>query len=230
MMDFHIHVRMENAGDGRGMMPAEVLRYASLSGCRAVGLVVRSDGWDVSPVAALAEHVRRVGLYANVEAFAGVELVHVPPALLPEVVQEVRAAGADFVMVHGETLADMLPNLVEVGTNFAAIEAGADILAHPGLVDAAVAEFAAEKGVALEWTACPRHALSNSHVAAMAERFACPLLLGSDAQNMGELVPPQRWKQLFQGGTLSDALQDKIRNDTAFFIKKLIMNKTSKKK
>lgn len=237
MMDFHVHVRLDGTGEGarnalsndNGMLPAEALRYASLCGCRAVGLVLRSDGWNLSGVAALAQHVRRIGLYTNVEAFAGVELVHVPPALLPEVVQEARTAGADFVMVHGETLAEQHLDLVDAGTNFAAVEAGADILAHPGIVDAEVAAFAAEKGVALEWTACPRHALSNSHVVAMAERFNTILLPGSDARNMAELVAPARWKQLFQGGMLSDTLQKNMRNNSALFVKKIMSNKLCNK-
>ena len=56
---------------------------------------------------------------------------------------------------------------VETGTNLAAIEAGVDILAHPGLITPEEATLAAERGVALEITTRAGHSLTNGHVAAM---------------------------------------------------------------
>jgi len=45
-------------------------------------------------------------------------------------VRKARRLGAELVVVHGETLVEPVPP----GTNRRAIEAGADILAHPGLI------------------------------------------------------------------------------------------------
>ena len=118
MIDAHVHIAP--GGGGSGLLPAEALRLAALRGFRAVGLIVRSDGgFDVS-LRLLSERVQGLSLFVNVEAFVGVELVHVPPALLPDAVTEARQAGAELVLVHGESLADA----VAEGTNLAAVEAG----------------------------------------------------------------------------------------------------------
>lgn len=189
MTDFHIL-----CGEG-GLSCASALRYAALAGLRGAGLVFQSDGSDLSRLASFAAQVRKISLYANVEAWAGVELTHVPPALLPDAVSEAREAGAAFVMVYGESLCDQ----VEQGTNFAAIEAGADILSHPGLIDAEAAAYAAEKGVALEFTSCPRHALTNAHTARMALEHGCLLVRGSAATAASELTTRAFWPMVLKG-------------------------------
>ena len=193
MTDFHIMLAAGAASGG--LDAASALRYASLAGLRFVGLTVKSDGSDLSRLGAVVSHVRRLSLYADMEARTGVELHHVPPALLPDTVRQAREAGAEIVIVHGETLCDQ----VETGTNFAAIEAGADILAHPGLIDEKCAEFAAERGVALEFTSCPRHALANAHVADLALRFGCLLVRGSAARCASELATRSFWMQVVRG-------------------------------
>ena len=86
MVDFHVMLSSEFAGDG--MDAASALRYASLAGLRFIGLTIPCDGADLSRIGPLAAHVRRLSLYANVEARTGVELRHVPPALLPEQVKK----------------------------------------------------------------------------------------------------------------------------------------------
>ena len=89
MIDAHVHIAP--GGGGSGLLPAEALRLAALRGFRAVGLIVRSDGgFDVS-LRLLSERVQGLSLFVNVEAFVGVELVHVPPALLPDAVTEARS-------------------------------------------------------------------------------------------------------------------------------------------
>ena len=203
MVDFHIV--LTPGENGNGLNAASALHYAALAGLRFVGLVLRSGGENFSEVASLVAQVRRLGLYADVEARTGVELCHVPPALLPSAVQEARAAGAEIVLVHGETLADQ----VEAGTNFAAVEAGADILAHPGLVDAETAAFAAERGVALELTSCPRHALTNAHTASMALSSGCPLVRGSAATCASELTTRTLWPLVIKGTDVFGQTDDK---------------------
>lgn len=197
MTDFHIILSPAEAG---GLNAASALHYAALAGLRFAALVLPGDGSDFSRLAALAETVRTCSLYANVEARTGVELRHVPPPLLPSAVREARRAGAELVLVHGETLADQ----VAEGTNFAAIEAGADIIAHPGLIDAKTAAFATEKGVALEFTSCPKHALTNAHTAAMALRFGCPLVRGSAARKAGDITTRTLWPRVIQGADVFD--------------------------
>ena len=193
MTDFHIILTPDGAAGG--LSAASALRYASLAGLRFAALILPGGESDFSRLAALAREVRTCSLYANVEARTGVELRHVPPALIPSAVKEARRAGAELVLVHGESLADQ----VEEGTNLAAIEAGADILAHPGLIDAEAAAFAAEKGVALEFTSCPKHGLTNAHTAAMALRFHCPLVRGSAARKAEEITTRAFWPFIVKG-------------------------------
>ncbi|HJD96763.1 histidinol phosphate phosphatase domain-containing protein [Mailhella massiliensis] len=191
MTDFHIIL---TPGEG-GLSAASALHYAALAGLRFAALILPWEENGFSALAKTAKLVRTYSLYANVEARTGVELCHVPPALIPSAVQEARAAGAELVLVHGETLCDQ----VEAGTNLAAIEAGADILAHPGLIDAEAAAFAAEKGVALEFTSCPKHGLTNAHTAAMALRFGCPLVRGSAARRAEEITTRAFWPFVIKG-------------------------------
>ena len=203
MIDFHIQIQ---AGDG-GLGVSSALRYASLAGIRFAGLVVPSDG-DFSFALAAGARARQLSLYANVEVVVGVELRHIPPALLACAVQDARNAGIPFIMVYGESIGDQ----VEEGTNFAAIEAGVDILSHPGLLDEKTALYAAEKGVALEITSNPVHALTNARVAAVGLHTGCLLVRGSGASSAKELTTRSFWPLVIQGAAWSPdgSLQDNL--------------------
>ena len=64
------------------------------AGFIAVGLVVRADQATLPVLLpGLADMVKNASLYAGIEAFAGVELIHVPPALLPR--SEERRVGKE---------------------------------------------------------------------------------------------------------------------------------------
>lgn len=218
MTDFHISIH-------QGFGVASALRYASLAGIRFAGLVMPCDGTGLSRLADFSAQVRRLSLYANVEAWAGVELCHIPPALLPEAVREARVAGARLVLVYGESIMDQ----VEQGTNFAAIEAGADIITHPGLVDAETAAFAAERGVAFELTSCPRHALTNANTAAMALKHGVPLVRGSNASRAEELTTRAFWPLVIKGaetgisGENGINLPEHLRKSEESLIRKLML-------
>lgn len=154
MFDFHIHVNCSGGRDG--LLPSEAMRLAKCAGFRAVGLIVRADP-STLPILlpTLKTLVKTCSLYADIEAFAGVELVHVPPALLPDAVGQAREQGAALILAHGESIPRQLVDVVETGTNLAAINAGVDILAHPGLITVEDAQLAAEKGVLLELNTAP---------------------------------------------------------------------------
>jgi histidinol phosphatase-like PHP family hydrolase len=114
----------------------------------------------------------------------GIELTHVPPEYIAELVREARDLGARIVVVHGETIAEpVLP-----GTNRAAIAAGVDILAHPGLISEADVKRAREQGVCLEISARKGHCLTNGHVFALARRFEVPLVLNTDSHGPQDLI------------------------------------------
>ena len=195
MFDFHIHVNCSGGRDG--LLPSEAMRLAKCAGFRAVGLIVRADPSTL---------VKTCSLYAGIEAFAGVELVHVPPALLPDAVGQAREQGAALILAHGESIPRQLADVVETGTNLAAINAGVDILAHPGLITVEDAQLAAEKGVLLELNTAPRHCLANGHIVRMAERFGCELLLNSDASSSADFESPDVTQALRKAAALGAGL------------------------
>jgi histidinol phosphatase-like PHP family hydrolase len=129
----------------------------------------------------------------------GVELTHLPPALIGPAVVRARELGAKIIVVHGETLVEPVAG----GTNRAALEAGADILAHPGLITREEAELAAAKGVFLEITTRPGHALANGHVAAVARAAGARLLLNNDAHAPADLVTPEMAEKIALGAGLT---------------------------
>ena len=181
MFDFHTHTLISD-GD---LIPAESVRRSEVSGYRMLGL---SDHSDIAtlpaqmPViisAARTENRNQGGVFV----FAGTEITHVRPAQIGEAVKLARDLGAWYVIVHGETLSEP----VAAGTNRAAIEAGVDILAHPGLIGEDEVKLAAERGVMLEISGKRGHCLANGHVARLARRHGAMLLFGSDSHTVGEM-------------------------------------------
>lgn len=181
MIDLHTHTLFS---DGE-LTPSELIRRAQSAGLLALGITDHADmatfEWILPRVIrACAENEQARGF----RCVPGIELTHVPPALVARYVAEARALGAQLVIVHGESPVEP----VEAGTNRAAIEAGADIVSHPGLITEDEARLAAARGVHLEITARRGHSLANGHVAAMARRTGAPLVLNTDAHAPGDLV------------------------------------------
>ena len=194
MFDFHIHVAVSG-----GLLPAEAMLLARNAGFIAVGLVVRADQATLPVLLpGLADMVKNASLYAGIEAFAGVELIHVPPALLPDAVAKARELGAALVLGHGEGIPCSATDTAERGGNLAAIEAGVDILARPGLIPAEDAARAAERGVLLELSLAPRHSLANGHVALMAARHGCGVIIGGNFGKAADFVSPQATRALYR--------------------------------
>jgi len=133
-------------------------------------------------------------------ALPGVELTHVPPGAIGEAAKASYEAGALIVVVHGETLDEP----VAPGTNKAAIESGlVDILAHPGLITLDEARLAAQKGVFLELSAKPAHAVANGHVARMAKMADAPLIINSDNHSL-DFLTPKRIRDIILGAGLTE--------------------------
>jgi histidinol phosphatase-like PHP family hydrolase len=131
----------------------------------------------VKAVAALKDHI-------PITVLPGAEITHVPPSLIPDMVKEARRLGAKIVVVHGETIVEP----VLEGTNRAAIEAGADILAHPGLISPDDLHLAKERGITLEITARKGHSLSNGHVARWAMQLGIPMTVNTDSHAPSDLI------------------------------------------
>jgi putative hydrolase len=196
MIDLHTHTTFS---DGE-LIPAELARRAAKAGYRAMAMTDHADFSNLDLILTnIGRFVAKCGAFLGVDVLCGVEITHVPPPLIADLVDQARQAGASLVLVHGETIVEP----VERGTNLAAIEAGVDILAHPGLITPEEAELAAERGVALEITSRKGHSLTNGHVAALARRFGAKLVINNDAHAPEDLIGQERRKKVALGAGLT---------------------------
>lgn len=197
MIDLHMH---STFSDGV-LIPAEVVSRGVAAGYKALAI---TDHADPSNLELILENMGRVcrelAGAAKAEAYPGVEITHVPPRLIPQLVARARELGAKVVIVHGETIVEPVPP----GTNLAAIKAKADILAHPGLLTEAEAKLARKNGVFLEITARKGHSLTNGHVARLAVKTGARMVYNTDSHAPGDFTPWATALKIIRGATLSD--------------------------
>jgi histidinol phosphatase-like PHP family hydrolase len=197
MIDFHTHTFLSD-GD---LVPAEHIRRAEVRGYRVLGISDHADAAtmgfciDAARLAAVAENE-----LGRVKVIVGVELTHLRPVHIGRCARQARSLGAQCVIVHGQTVVEP----VEEGTNRAAIEAGADILAHPGLITLDDAKLAAQRGVLLEISARCGHSLTNGHVARIAREAGAKLIFGSDAHSPGDFPDKAFANTIARGAGLTD--------------------------
>jgi putative hydrolase len=181
MIDLHTHSFFS---DGE-LIPSELIRRAEAIGYKAIALTDHVDSSNIDLVVPkIVSALKKLKSFISIEAIPGAEITHAPPQIIHELVKEARHLGARIVVVHGETLVEP----VSPGTNRAAIEATADILAHPGIISEEDLLLAKEKGVTLEITSRKGHSLSNGYVAKEAMRFGVPLCINTDAHIPSDLI------------------------------------------
>lgn len=181
MIDLHTHSLFS---DGE-LIPSELIRRAEEIGYKAIAITDHVDSSNIDiAIPRVVKAIKAIQKFISITAIPGAEITHVPPALISDLVKEARQLGAKIVVVHGETIVEP----VAPGTNRAAIEAGADILAHPGIITPEDILFAKEKGILLEITSRKGHSLSNGHVAKEAMRFNVPLCINTDAHSPSDLI------------------------------------------
>ena len=195
MLDLHTHTVFSDGS----LIPAELVRRAKTAGYTGVAL---TDHMDASNMDWILENQKAglslMGPHLEMDLFLGAELTHVPPGLIPELADRARENGSSLVVVHGETLAEP----VSEGTNLAAVEAGVDILAHPGLITREEAELAAQNGVALEISTRKGHCLANGHVAQMARQCGASLVINNDAHEPRDFVDKEMRHRIAFGAGL----------------------------
>ncbi|MFZ5998739.1 MAG: histidinol phosphate phosphatase domain-containing protein [Nitrospirota bacterium] len=181
MIDLHTHSIFS---DGE-LIPAELIRRAVAMGYEALAITDHLDQSNIDLVIPrVVKTIDALRPHVPLALLSGAEITHVPPQLIPDLIREARRLGAKMIVVHGETIVEP----VREGTNRAAIEAGADILAHPGLISEEDLLFAKERGITLEISARKGHSLSNGHVAKGALRLGVPLTINTDAHAPSDLI------------------------------------------
>ena len=145
-------------------------------GYKAVAVTDHADTSNldliVPRIVRVAEELNR---YSNTRLIPGIELTHIPPDLFKPLTEKARALGALVVVGHGETPVEPVAS----GTNRAALEAGVDVLAHPGFLTEDEAKLAAGKGILIEITGRKGHSLTNGHVARIASRAGAKMAVNA---------------------------------------------------
>lgn len=197
MIDLHTHTLLS---DGE-LLPSELARRAQVLGYTIIGI---SDHVDITNfedvITSIKKIVKKANFKSDITILPGIELTHVPPGMIKDMIKEARKLGIGYVVVHGETISEP----VKVGTNREAIEGGADILAHPGIITEEDMELAAKKGVLIEISARKGHSLTNGHVAQLAKKFNAKLIIDTDAHSHSDLITDEYGKKIVKGSGLSE--------------------------
>ena len=184
MIDFHTHTFFS---DGV-LNPAEHIRRALVAGYKVLGI---TDHVDFSNIEFVYHSMLKIISEISdsgwdIKVIPGVEITHVPVNKIEKIVNAARDLKIPLVIVHGESPVEP----VEKGTNRAAIEAGVDILAHPGLIEPVDVKRASELGISLEITARKGHSITNGHVAKIAGEYETLLVLDTDAHAPADFFTP----------------------------------------
>jgi len=197
MIDLHTHSLLS---DGE-LLPSELARRAKVKGYTVIGISDHVDVTNIEHVVASILKLRdKLSYYEGITILPGVEITHVPRGLIKEMIAYAKNLGIGYVVVHGETLAEP----VEKGTNREAIEGGANILAHPGMITHEDVVRAQEQGVLLEISARKGHSMGNGHVASLAKRFGARLVFNTDAHSPSDLVTENEALNIVMGAGLSE--------------------------
>lgn len=202
--DFHSHTFRS---DGQ-LHVTEHLRYAQTTGHNAIAVTDHAGVTDAART--IKEHKKEIAALAdafNLVALVGVELTHVPPRLIPKAAKAARKAGAQVVVVHGETPDEP----VAKGTNAAAVRCpDVDVLAHPGLLTEGDAKAAAATDVFLELTPRRVHCHTNGHVARLAVQNDAKLVVNSDAHRWDDLLSREQAKRIVLGSGLTEDYVERV--------------------
>jgi len=196
VIDLHMH---STFSDGE-LIPSEVVSRALAAGYTHLAITDHVDPSNIEFVVARMVHVcRELAGKVRAKVYPGVEITHVPPPLIAPLAALAREMGAKVVLVHGETIVEPVPR----GTNRAAIEAGIDILAHPGLISDEDARLARKRGVLLEITSRRGHSLTNGHVARLAMKNGAGLVYNTDSHAPGDFTPWDAALKVIRGAGLA---------------------------
>lgn len=218
MIDLHTHSFLS---DGE-LLPSELVRRARVQGYTILGISDHVDGTNIeSVVPAILKLAHKTVYYEGITVVPGVEITHVPRHLIREMIETARKLGALYVVVHGETIAEP----VEEGTNREAIEGGADILAHPGLILEEDVVAAKKKNVLLEISGRKGHSFTNGHVAALARKVGAKLVFDTDGHSPSDLVSDEQALRIVRGAGLGEKDFFAMQNNARRLVKKVLEKK-----
>lgn len=218
MIDLHTHSLLS---DGE-LLPAELARRAKAKGYKVIGISDHADHTNIeSVITSILKISSFISYHEGIMVLPGVEITHVPKQLIGGLVKFARELGIYYVVVHGETIAEP----VEEGTNSEAIKAGADILAHPGLIDEDDVVLAKKHGVLLEISGRKGHSLTNGHVGRLAEKHGAKLIFDTDSHSPSDLTDIEQARKIVSGSGLKPDMFDIMQQNAMELFKKAMEKK-----
>jgi histidinol phosphatase-like PHP family hydrolase len=197
LYDLHTHSILS---DGE-MLPIELIRRLAVLGYTTVAITDHVDQSNTISVIESLIQVRESAKLYGIRLLCGVEITHVPPSQIADLAKLAKSAGADIIVVHGESPVEP----VAAGTNHAACGCKhVNVLAHPGLITIEDARLAAENGIALEITSRCGHNQTNGHVVRISRETTCQLVVDSDAHAPHDLLDERAKFVVAKGAGLTD--------------------------
>jgi len=211
MYNLHTHSLLS---DGV-LLPSEIaVRYAA-KGYRVIAITDHVDYSNIeSVVCSILKFTRNWPKDSLIKVLPGVELTHLPLAQFKPLVRYARKQGIKVIIGHGETQAEP----VIKGTNKAALVAGIDILAHPGLITDEEVKLARKNRVFLELTSRQGHRASNNHVVKLALKYGAKLILNHDSHAPMDINSPAQLRQVGLKAGLNNKEIERIYQDVAKFL------------
>jgi len=194
-VDLHTHSLLS---DGE-LVPAELVRRAAVKGHVAIAITDHVDMTNVDYV--VTNIVKAVELSdEDIRVIPGVEVTHVPPSKMAKVIKRAKELGAEWIVVHGETVSEPVVR----GTNRAAVRnPDVNVLAHPGFITDKDAQSAADNGIILEVTGRSWHNITNGYVAGMARQVNANVVINSDAHSPNDLMTEDRAMEVALGAGMT---------------------------
>ena len=206
--DLHTHTVYS---DGE-LIPAELVRRAMVKGHDLLAITDHVDMANVEWV--VTNMVKAIDLCEDyIRVIPGVEITHVPPRQIDRVAKMARKYGAEWIVVHGETVTEP----VMPGTNRASVEnPEIDILAHPGFITLEEAQLAKDNDVILEVTGRAGHNITNGHVVNMAREAGAMMVIDSDTHQPENLMSEEEAMIVALGAGLTKAEADRALHVTPY--------------
>ena len=206
--DLHTH---SIYSDGE-LIPAELVRRAKVLGHDAIAI---TDHVDMSNVEFVVSNVVKAAELSDddITVIPGVEITHVPPSKMDQVIADAKRFGAKIIVVHGETIAEPVPE----GTNRQAVmNPDVDVLAHPGFIKEDEMQMAKDNGVLIEISGRRGHSLTNGYVASLARKVGASMVIDSDAHAPEDLMDQDAAYKVALGAGLTIAEADAAIQKTPF--------------
>jgi len=214
MIDLHTHTLLS---DGE-LLPAELATRAENIGYKAIAFTDHVDSSNLDIVLPqIIKACNHLDKFFSIKIIPGVELTHIPPSAIKDMVKDARKMGAKIIIVHGETIVEP----VKPGTNKAALEVDIDILAHPGLITREEVRLARNKGIYLELTTRSGHCYTNGHIVKLAREEAAKLIINNDSHSTDDLLSPALVKKIILGAGVTEEELESIFHNSHTILEKL---------